>query len=100
MSAEIHQLFAPRTFVRIYRMPERLIEGYCFGGGVPITFTNVDWFEAIIAEGRAPLVAFIRGKTYYSPSESYLVIGDHPDFTFTIKPGQQFEPSPAEERKP
>lgn len=79
-------MFAPRTRVHVYRLPERLSNGYCFGGGVPIGFTNVDWFDTIISEGREPLTAFIKKKRYFDPRARFLVIGDHPDFTFTIEP--------------
>jgi hypothetical protein len=75
-----------RTFVRVYRMPEKLINGYCFetGTGNPITMQNVDWFEAPIAAGRDELVRFIKSKRYYSAVSDFLVLGDHPDFTFRI----------------
>ena len=33
------------TMVYVYKLPEKLSNGFCFGGGVPITFTNVDWFN-------------------------------------------------------
>lgn len=79
-------LTAPRAFVRVYRLPEKLTAGYCFGGGVPITFTNVDWFETLVDEGRGPLEAFIRGKQYFDARSRYLVLADHPDLTFTIDP--------------
>lgn len=78
--------FGPRAFVRVYRLPARLTDGYCFGRGVPITFTNVDWFEMSLADGRPALEEFIRSKRYFDPSASYLVLGDHPDFTFTMEP--------------
>ena len=76
---------APRTFLRVYRLPAKLTNGYCFGAGMPITFTNVDWFEALIDEGRAPLETFIKGKRYYDAAARFLVIADHPDLTFVIE---------------
>ena len=76
----------PRTFVRVYRLPAKLTDGYCFGGGRPITFINVDWFEVPIIDGRPRLVEFIKTKRYYDPAAQFLVIGDHPDFTFSIFP--------------
>ncbi len=72
------------TFVRVYRMPDKLTNGYCFGSGVPITFLNVDWFEAPIKEGRASLETFIRSKRYFDRKSKFLVQSDHPDFTFCI----------------
>lgn len=79
-------LDAPRTFIRVYRLPAQLTDGYCFGGGRPIAFLNVDWFEAFISDGTAQLISFIKGKAYYRPDARFLVLGDHPDFTFVIEP--------------
>lgn len=75
-----------RVFVRVYRLPEKLTAGYCFGAGVPITFTNVDWFDVPVGEGREALVEFIRSKAYCRPDARFLVLGDGPDFVFTIEP--------------
>ena len=77
---------APMAFVRVYRCPQRLTDGYCFGAGVPITFTNVDWFEASILGGRPELEAFIKTKRYFDPTARFMVLGDHPNLTFTIDP--------------
>lgn len=79
-------LAEPRVFVRVYRLPPKLTAGYCFGGGVPITFVNVDWFEAPENEGQDGLVRFVKTKRYYSNRDRFLVIGDKPQFTFTIEP--------------
>jgi hypothetical protein len=89
-SAPSRFLEAKRVFVRVYRLPEKLTAGYCFGGGVPITFTNVDWFECPADEDRDALVEFIRSKQYCRPDARFLVLGDSPDFIFTIEP----EPRP------
>jgi hypothetical protein len=74
-----------RVMVRVYRMPEHLTEGHCFGVGVPISFLNVDWFTHDPEEGRAPLEKFIRTKRYFDPGASFLVIGDHPDLCFVME---------------
>lgn len=79
-------LTAPRVFVRIYRLPDRLTNGYCFGGGNIIPFLNVDWFEGPIADGRIGLIEFVRKKQYFDPTARFLVIGDDPQFTFLIEP--------------
>ena len=76
---------APRTFVRVYRLPTKLTNGYCFGGGVPIAFTNVDWFEASISDGRDVLADFVRSKRYYDKTARFLVLADDPALTFTIE---------------
>lgn len=74
-----------RIFVRVYRLPERLSHGFCFGPGVPIVFQNVDWFETLYSEGQIPLVEFIKRKQYYSPQHRFLVLGDDPLFVFVIE---------------
>lgn len=51
-----------RAVVRVYLLPAQLTNGYCFRGGVPIAFTNVDWFSAGSDEGPDTLVPFIKGK--------------------------------------
>lgn len=79
-------LDAKRVFVRVYRLPAKLTEGYCFGAGVPITFTNVDWFDVPVGEAREALIEFIRSKAYCRPDARFLVLGDSPDFVFTIEP--------------
>ena len=78
-------MFAPHIFIYVYRLPETLTDGFCFGGGRPISFLNVDWFETIASDGRAPLIMFIKAKRYYIAKARYLVLSDHPDFTFTIE---------------
>jgi len=82
-------LTAPRVFVRVYRLPERLTDGYCFGGGRPIPFLNVDWFEALVSEGRDGLILFISRKAYFDVNARFLVLGDDPNFTFVIDPGKR-----------
>lgn len=86
MADVVDYLSAPRAFVRVYRLPAKLTDGYCFGAGVPIMFLNVDWFEVVIAEGRTELERFIRRKRYFATNARYLVLADHPDLTFTIDP--------------
>lgn len=78
-------LTGERVFVRVYRLPEKLTDGYCFGGGKPIPFLNVDWFEAPVSEGRVGLIRFIEGKQYFDRSARFLVLGDRPEFVFVIE---------------
>lgn len=75
-----------RTFIRVYKLPTKLTDGYCFGAGMPITFQNVDWFETMDSTGQAGLTEFIRTKRYFDPRARFLVIGDKPEFTYTIEP--------------
>lgn len=76
----------PRSRCHVYRLPQKLTEGYCFNGGHPIAFQNVDWFDAPIADGQSVLAEFIKRKAYYHPRARYLVLADHPSLTFVIEP--------------
>ncbi len=69
-------------FIRVYRLPAKLSDGFCFGGGVPIEFTNVDWFNGSAEMKRADVEAFVRGKKYCTPGHKWLVLSDTPEFTF------------------
>ena len=77
--------------IRVYRLPEKLSDGFCHGGGVPITFTNVDWFGAP-PEGQSvspgEIANFIRAKSYFDPSARYLVLDERPGLTFVIEGGR------------
>jgi hypothetical protein len=78
-----------RVFVRVYHLPGQLTDGFCFGGGKPITFVNVDWFEAVVGEGVEVLTSFIKTKAYYNDRARFLVLGDRSDFVFTIEPEEK-----------
>ena len=88
-----------RALVRVYRLPGKLTDGYCFGSGVPITFVNVDWFEAPVSGSADTLTNLIKGKRYYRPDHRFLVLGDHPNFVFTIDVDPS-RPVLAEDRRP
>lgn len=70
--------------IYVYRLPVKMSDGFCFGGGVPITFTNVDWFSGSAEMTRADVEKFIRAKNYLTPGHKWLVLSDTPDFTFTM----------------
>ena len=82
------------NFVRVYRLPGKLTDGFCFGGGRPITFLNADWFDVppeAIAEAarkgtttRQMLEDFIRLKGYFDERAAFLVISSDPALTFVI----------------
>lgn len=73
------------TFVRVYRLPEKLTNGFCFGGGKPISFLNVDWFDAPTEyQSREKIEQNVRAKKYFDPNAAYLVLTDDPALTFTI----------------
>lgn len=75
--------------IYVYQLPDKLSDGYCFGAGRPITFTNVDWFEGGGYDHeptKDDLISFIQKKRYYKPDRRFLVIGAKPEHTFTIDP--------------
>lgn len=77
--------------IRVYRLPEKLTNGFCHSGGNPIEFTNVDWFHAPEADSpftRDDLTGFLRAKNYYDPSARYLVLDDRPGETFVLEPAK------------
>jgi hypothetical protein len=83
---------AAEPLIRVYRLPEKLTNGFCFGGGTPIPFINVDWFNAeppadmgIATPTRDELTAFIKSKVYWDPSARFLVLDDRTDETFVIE---------------
>lgn len=80
-----------QSTICVYRLPEKLTDGFCFGAGKPITFTNVDWFEAVPPEGipvptRDDLIGFIKAKAYYDPTARFLVLDGRDGETFVISP--------------
>lgn len=78
--------FTPNdTMVYVYELPDELSTGYCFGGGRPITFVNVDWFNGIDGMTREMLETEVRGKLYIRPGKSYLVLSPDNDISFTLK---------------
>jgi hypothetical protein len=77
-----------RIFIAVYQMPHKITNGYCTPHAVPITFANVDWFTVGEEQTREEIVTFIKKKPYYSSRFRYLVIGETPEWTFTIEKGQ------------
>lgn len=73
------------TMVYVYRLPEQMSDGYCFGGGVPITFVNVDWFNGFDGMTRADLEYRISRKRYLVPGQTFLVCSPENDISFTFK---------------
>ena len=69
-------------FMHVYRLPAKLNDGYCFGGGKLIAFMNVDWFGGPAEMTRDEIEKFIRCKQYCTPGHKYLVVSDTPSRTF------------------
>jgi hypothetical protein len=82
--------------IRVYRLPDKLTDGFCFGGGQPIRFLNVDWFDEPPEEmgiTREGVEAEVRAKVYFDPAARFLVLDDRPGETFLIAPTQPPEPT-------
>lgn len=43
----IYQVNGFNNFCRVFQLPAKYPEGYCFGGGLPTTFVMVDWFNPV-----------------------------------------------------
>lgn len=74
-----------RIFIAIYQMPYKITNDFCVPYAVPIIFANVDWFTISEEQTREEFVSFIKQRNYYSSSFRYLVIGETPEWTFTIE---------------
>ena len=70
--------------IKVYRLPVKLTNGneYAFGAGVPITFTNVDCFNAFKGMTRADIECAVRKKSYFKAGGKFLVLSDN--FTFAL----------------
>lgn len=81
-------LTKPQERLHVYQVPEVLSDGYAFGGGNPVAFLNVDFFDVPWDLPRADIVTFIKGKRYFKPASRFLVLSSskHPTLTFTIEP--------------
>ena len=96
MSALLHD-----DLVRVYELPEEGPGGFRFGGGVPVPFLEVDWFNALPTAGSAipgypkppdprtdpdvwqeKLTEFLLVKRYVQPARKYLVLCLHRSFVF------------------
>lgn len=78
----------PQERLHVYRLPDALNAGYCFGGANPIPFLNVDFFDVPWDITSAEIKAFIGKKPYFDPTKRFLVLSTstHPTLTFTIEP--------------
>lgn len=73
-----------KNFCRVFELPDSYPEGYCFGGGKPVTMLMVDWFnpwpdnpELETWEDVAKLLLpFLQKKTYVKPNKRYILITD------------------------
>jgi hypothetical protein len=88
------------NFCRVFKLPKQYPGGFCFGGGLPVTFMMVDWFNPVPGilrpviskeewtkkfgaiefkivsdiEIKTQLVSFLKEKVYVAPGETYLAV--------------------------
>jgi hypothetical protein len=67
------------NFVYVYQLPEKLTNGFCMKGGVPIIFDNVDWFEDN-SGCEESLINFIKQKRYIRSGRRYLILKGNSSF--------------------
>lgn len=92
------------NFLRVFRVPDDFPSDYCFAGGHPVKFVMVDWFNAFsehdfwnnqiktfdetdvqYLEHVESLREYIKGKTYFKPDHTFMVLTDYGD-VFVINP--------------
>lgn len=72
------------NFCRVFELPDRYPEGYCFSGGKPVTMLMVDWFNPWPDNPKLKtwedvtklLLPFLRSKIYVKPNKRYILITD------------------------
>lgn len=87
------------NFLRVFKLPDEYPEGYCFGNvEYPVVFKIVDWFNAVstvdtvVEQSKAEheewvetIRNFIKGKKYFNPNFTYMVMTDYGD-VFIVNP--------------
>ena len=78
-----------KNFCYIFELPEKYPEGFCFGGGRPVNFQMVDWFQPWPSKmiedihGIRPkdwdevvqeIIPWLQMKNYVKPGRQYLMI--------------------------
>ena len=72
------------NFCRVFELPDTYPEGYCFGGGKPVTMLMVDWFNPwpdypdlkTWDDVTKLLLPFLQKKVYVKPGKRYVLITD------------------------
>jgi hypothetical protein len=68
----------------VFRLPETLPDGWCFGGGKPVTMTMVDWFcppplAIMPTPSHEEIRVFLRQKEYFKAGGHFVVIRNDGD---------------------
>ena len=72
------------NFCRVFKLPENYPSQFCFGGGIPVEFKMVDWFNPVrrdkdeisLEELQENLIPFLKDKNYIEEKAIYLVLCD------------------------
>lgn len=97
------------NFLRVFRLPNDYPSDFCFQGGHPVMIELVDWFnpfpvaefyggkvkefentEAWYLKRIEELKQYIKGKVYFKPEYSYLVLTNYGD-AFVVNPQLEAE---------
>ena len=73
-----------KNFCRVFELPDRYPEGFCFGVGKPVMMLMVDWFNPwpdnpdlkTWDDVTKLLLPFLRKKVYVKPGKRYILITD------------------------
>ena len=97
-----YQVDGWNNFCRVFELPEFYPNGYCFGGGHPVDFQMVDWFNPVPDIGQPAvskevwrekvgeieikevslgwlhenLISWVSEKQYVKPEKEYLILCD------------------------
>ena len=97
--SELAKIDSNLNFCRVFEIPNEYPEGYCFGGGTPVIFNMVDWFNPIPSpmmlpddvkvstwqECEAALKEALSHKAYLRPGFRYVLITDFNEaFVFSL----------------
>ncbi len=72
------------NFCRVFQLPDKFPTNYCFGGGIPVGFLMVDWFNPWPedwdnqpndwSEVKPGLIEFLQQKNYVKSGREYILI--------------------------
>lgn len=70
----------------VYRLPDKLSNGFCYNGGNDINFLNVDWFcvDKLYWFDKDKIEEFIKSKNYYDRNYKFLVICKENNYSLII----------------
>ena len=92
----IDKIDIANNFCRVFELPSEYPRGFCFGGGKPVNFQMVDWFNPIPTEDlhsgkdttwieyEVKLREFLKDKIYVKSGRKYILITNfNESFIFT-----------------